>query len=101
MIGDINKSGRNRSLKKPRRAIRTPGGRIVYHHRHKRHSAARCSRCGAPLNATPTGSRYIMSKMTYSQRRPNRPYGGNLCSRCLRELMISKAIEEGMALLAS
>ncbi len=101
IIEDINKRGRNRRLKKARIAVRTPGGRTVYHYRHKKHSPARCARCGKPLNATPTGPRSVMGKLPKSQRRPNRPYGGYLCPECLRELMLSKYIEEGLSLLAS
>ena len=101
MIEDINKRGRRRRLKKSRVAVRTPGGRTVYHYRHKKHSPARCARCGAPLNATPTGPRSVINKLARSQRRPNRPYGGNLCPKCLRELMLTSAIKEGMSLLAS
>jgi len=101
LIRDVNKRGRSRRLKKVRVAVRVPGGGIVYHYRHKRHSQAKCARCGRPLNATPTGPRSIMGKLSKSQRRPNRPYGGYLCPECLRELMLARAIEEGMALLAS
>ncbi|MCD6244835.1 MAG: 50S ribosomal protein L34e [Candidatus Korarchaeota archaeon] len=97
----MNKRGRRRRLKKSRVAVKTPGGRTVYHYRHKKHSVAKCAKCGSPLNATPTGPRSVIAKLPKSQRRPNRPYGGNLCPSCLRELMISKVIEEGMSLLAS
>ncbi len=99
IIEDINKRGKRRRLKKARVAVRTPGGRVVYHYRHKKHSPARCARCGRPLNATPTGPRSKMAKIPKSQRRPNRPYGGNLCSKCLREVMVLQAIQEGSSLL--
>lgn len=101
IIRDINKRGRSRRLKKSRVAIRTPGGETVYHYRHKKHSAAKCARCGKPLSATPTGPKSSIRKLPMSQRRPNKPYGGYLCPECLRELMLSRAIEEGMTLLAS
>jgi large subunit ribosomal protein L34e len=42
-----------------------------------------------------------MSKIPLSQRRPNRPYGGNLCPKCMRKLMVASAVAEGLALLAS
>ncbi len=99
IIEDINKRGKRRRLKKARVAVRTPGGRTVYHYRHKKHSPAKCARCGRPLNATPTAPRSIMAKIPKSQRRPNRPYGGNLCPRCLREVLILQSIQEGLTLL--
>lgn len=99
MILSINKRGRNRRLKKIRVAVRTPGGRTVYHYRHKKHSPARCMKCGAELNATPTGPKSVIGKLPKSQRRPNRPYGGNLCPSCLRELMTAAAVAEGYSLI--
>jgi large subunit ribosomal protein L34e len=96
----VNNRGTKRRLKKIRVAVRTPGGRLIYHYKHKKHSYAVCS-CGARLNSTPTGPRFVISKIPLSQRRPKRPYGGNLCPRCMRRLMITSAVSEGLALLAS
>jgi len=32
-----------------------------------------------------------MQKLAKTKKRPERPYGGNLCSKCMRSLMIDKA----------
>ncbi len=92
--------GPRRGSKKRRVAVRTPGGRTVYHYRHKIHGKARCARCGRPLTGTRTGPRSVMAKLAKSEKRPNRPYGGYLCSKCLRELMVTRAISLGWARLS-
>ncbi|RLG53031.1 MAG: 50S ribosomal protein L34e [Thermoproteota archaeon] len=88
---------RSRSLK--RRFIRTPGGRTVVHYKKKRHSYAKCAVCKGRLNAVPTGPRVEIRKLPKSMRRPNRPYGGYLCPKCLREKIKSEVISEGLHIL--
>ena len=48
------------------------------------HSKAHCAKCGAVLKGVKTGPAYKMSKLAKTERRPERPYGGMLCSRCTR-----------------
>ncbi|RLG49122.1 MAG: 50S ribosomal protein L34e [Thermoproteota archaeon] len=98
-IIELNVRGTRRRLKKKRVAVRTPGGRVVYHYKPKRHSPARCAICKKPLNATPTGPKSFMKKLPKSKKRPNRPYGGNLCPTCFRKVILKKALKEGEALL--
>jgi len=91
--------GFGRRLKKRRVAVRTPGGRVVYHYRHKVYSKARCGRCGRPLTGTPNAPASRIRKLSKSERRPNRPYGGNLCAACLHELEVLSAIELGKSMM--
>ncbi|MGY0288507.1 MAG: 50S ribosomal protein L34e [Thermoproteota archaeon] len=79
-------------LNKRRVSVRTPGGRTVYHYRKKRYNAAKCAICKKPLNGVANGPRSFLSKLSKSEKRPNRPYGGYLCARCLRELMEKRAL---------
>ncbi len=98
-ITELNVRGTRRRLKKKRVAVRTPGGKIVYHYKVKRQSPARCAICGRPLNATPTGPKSFMRKLPKSKKRPNRPYGGYLCPSCLRRIILKRALKEGEILL--
>ncbi len=84
--------GRGRRLKKRAIRVRTPGGRVVVQYRHKVHSKARCALCGRPLTGTPTGPKFKMRKLAKSERRPNRPFGGYLCSRCARKVHLAAAL---------
>ena len=77
---------RSRSLK--RRAIRTPGGRLVIHYRRKKGGIYRCAICKRPLFGVPRNVR----EYPKSSRRPDRPYGGFLCADCLRRLVIKVSI---------
>ncbi len=89
----------HKKLNKRRVAVRTPGGKVVYHFRRKIYRKPHCASCGRPLTGVRNGPRSYMSKLAKSEKRPNRPYGGNLCSKCFRELFTEKAIAEGLALL--
>ncbi len=82
---------RSRSLK--RTFVKTPGGRTLIHYKKKRHKPARCGVCGAKLSGTPTGPKIFIKKLPKSRRRPNRPYGGNLCPKCTRRIFLRKAME--------
>ncbi len=43
-----------------------------------------CAICKAKLHGTPTGSRVEIRRLSKSQRSPQRPFGGQLCSSCTR-----------------
>ena len=80
---------RSRSLRRVR--VRTPGGRTVVHYGHRKPAKAKCGNCGAVLPGVPRERPYKMQNMPKTMKRPERPYGGNLCSKCTRELMVRKA----------
>ena len=70
---------------------RTPGGRIVIHYKRRKPNKAKCAVCGAELHGVPRGTPVEIRKLPKTGRRPERPYGGYLCQRCLKRLMIQKA----------
>jgi large subunit ribosomal protein L34e len=80
---------RSRSLR--RVYVKTPGGSVKVHYRKRKPKTAHCGSCGAVLKGIPRERPYKMRKMAKTKKRPERPYGGNLCSRCLRKLIIAKA----------
>jgi len=55
-------------------------------------SAAVCASCGAALQGVPKAGMIGIRRMAASNRRPNRPYGGNLCVRCMRETFKNKIV---------
>lgn len=63
-----------------------PGGRNVTHHRHRKPSKAKCGVCGAALSGVPRERPYKMKTMPKTEKRPQRPYGGVLCTRCMRAM---------------
>ena len=74
---------RSRSYK--RMHNNTPGGRSVLRYKKKKPSKHVCAECGAPLHGVPRGRPYEINKLSKSHKRPNRPYGGYLCSKCARK----------------
>jgi len=75
-----------RSRSKKRRRVRTPGKRLVTHYKRKKPGIARCAVCKKSLHGVPRLNPSEMEKLPKSKKRPERPYGGNLCSKCMRDL---------------
>jgi len=80
---------RSRSLR--RIFVKIPGGRTTVHYKHRKPKSAKCGKCGAVLKGIARERPYKMKKMAKSKKKVNRPYGGNLCSRCMRKLFVEKA----------
>jgi large subunit ribosomal protein L34e len=47
-------------------------------------SKPHCGTCGAVLHGVARGRVYQIAKLSKTEKRPDRPYGGNLCSKCMR-----------------
>lgn len=65
--------------------VKTPGGDNVIHHKKRKPGQAVCGSCGAVLKGVASDRPYKMQNMPKSKKRPERPYGGVLCSKCMRE----------------
>ena len=79
---------RSRSLRKIYR--RVPGGRTVIQYKRRKPKAAICSNCGAVLKGIPRERPFKMRSMAKTKKRPERPFGGKLCSRCMRLEFINR-----------
>ncbi|MEM5793136.1 MAG: 50S ribosomal protein L34e [Candidatus Aenigmatarchaeota archaeon] len=79
---------RSRSFKKTQKKV--PGGRTVIHYRRGKTNPARCGNCGRELKGVPRLRASEMRKLAKTERRPERPYGGVLCSECMREVFRKK-----------
>jgi len=80
---------RSRSLRKI--FVKTPGGRTTVHYKYRKPKVAKCGKCGARLSGVARERPYKMKKMAKSKKRPTRPYGGVLCTKCMRKLFVEKA----------
>jgi large subunit ribosomal protein L34e len=82
----------NRRSRTFRRVYRkTPGGKTVLQYKKRQPARAVCAECGAVLAGVPRERPYKMQRMPKTKKRPERPYGGVLCSKCTRKKMIAKA----------
>ena len=77
---------RSRSLRRVYKKL--PGGRLTIHYERRKPGKAKCANCGVPLLGVPRKRVVEIKKLAKTERRPERPFGGNLCSRCLREKIV-------------
>ena len=70
---------------------RIPSGKVVIRKKTEKPEIARCAICKKPLHGIPRFSVSQIRKLSKSNRRPSRAYGGNLCSSCAREVFKDKA----------
>ena len=70
---------------------KTPGSKSVLHHVLNKPSAAKCGTCSDVLKGVPRERPIKMQNMAKSSKRPERPYGGVLCTRCTRKKLIEQA----------
>jgi len=80
---------RSRSLR--RLQVKVPGGRTIVHYKKKKPGKAKCGKCGSILKGIPRERHHKIIKLPKTKKRPERPYGGNLCSNCTRLLIIEKS----------
>ncbi|HLF54907.1 MAG TPA: 50S ribosomal protein L34e [Candidatus Nanoarchaeia archaeon] len=73
---------------------RTPSGNTVIHYKRRRNASPSCANCGNKLPGVARGTITEVRSLAKSSRRPERPYGGVLCSACTRRTIIAKARAE-------
>lgn len=71
--------------------VKTPGGKTILHHKRRKPGKAQCANCGAYLKGVASGLTKYIKKLAKTEKRPERPYGGVLCNKCMRNVMIEKA----------
>jgi large subunit ribosomal protein L34e len=76
---------RTRSKRRVRRTV--PGGRIRTLYKAKARTSFCCRLCGQPLAGISNTNPSDAHKLNRTRRRINRPYGGQLCHKCLRSIL--------------
>ncbi len=76
-------SRRNRTFRKVKKV--TPGNRNVIHYTKRKPQKAHCAGCKKPLKGTASERPVKMQNMPKTKKRPERPFGGMLCSACARQ----------------
>jgi large subunit ribosomal protein L34e len=77
-----------RSRKRRRVQVKVPGGRTAKRQVARKPAKAKC-RCGKELHGVPRESATKMANMPKTAKRPERPYGGALCSKCMRAKVLA------------
>ncbi len=70
---------------------RLPGGSKVTHFRKRNPNIARCAECKKPLAGIPRLRQCRMKNLAKTKKRPERKYGGVLCSACSRKKIAQEA----------
>lgn len=71
---------------------RIPGGKTVVHFERRKPSHAKCSKCEGRLSGVPRELPYKMRNLAKTKKRPERAYGGVLCTVCAREKIVKAAL---------
>lgn len=74
--------------------MKTPGGNTTVHYKKRKPSAHKCQICGNKLHGTLRERPYKMKSIPKTMKRPERPFGGVLCSRCSRTVIREEAKTE-------
>lgn len=72
--------------------VKVPGNSVKIHYVARRPKAHICSVCGKPLKGTPNHINSQIKKLSKTQKRPSRIYGGQICHECLRKMLIKEAL---------
>ncbi len=81
-------SGRIKSRTYRRVSVKTPGSKTVTHYRKRAPGKAVCKDCNKVLSGVARGRPYQIKKLSKTQRRPERAFGGVLCSSCSKRQII-------------
>ena len=79
----VKRSLRSRSLRKLR--VRVPGGKTVERYKGRKNAFTKCAVCKRPLSGMPKVTDALTAKLSISERRPDRKFGGNMCPSCSRK----------------
>ena len=83
-------TGKHKSHSMRKISVRTPT-RTTVHYRKRKPNSAQCSTCGATLPGVPKTASQTLHAMAKTKKRPQRPYGGTLCSKCMRAHFVKVA----------
>lgn len=73
-----------------RSLVKTPGSKYYFKSIPDKPNFHHCATCNRKLPGMPRGTQVEIRRMPKSYRSPNRPFGGQLCSPCLRRYFINK-----------
>lgn len=62
--------------------VKLPSGKAVIHYEKRKNKSGKCAICGKPLHGVNESN-----KLSKTEKRPERTYGGVLCHRCLENLV--------------
>ncbi len=86
MVEGKRKSGSKRKIK-----VRVPSSKSVTQYKKRKPAKAKCAECSADLKGVARVRATKLKKMPKSAKRPSRPFGGQLCSKCTRKEIVRRS----------
>jgi large subunit ribosomal protein L34e len=83
--------GRFKSRTYRRIKTRLPSGTTVLHYKKRNIGKTICGKCGIELSGVARARVAELQKIAKTKKRPQRPFGGVLCTKCTRETIKAKA----------
>ncbi|EAU83805.1 60s ribosomal protein l34-b [Coprinopsis cinerea okayama7 len=77
-----------------RRVVKTPGGKLVYHHIRKPAAAPKCGDCGIALPGVPALRPRLYARISKRQKTVQRAYGGSRCGDCVKSRILRAFLVE-------
>lgn len=88
-------AGRHKSRTFRRVYVRTPRARVKLVYKKRKPGKAQCAGCGSYLKGTIRATPSVLKNTPKTKKRPQRPFGGVLCSRCMRKKILEGVRKEG------
>lgn len=85
-------AGKHRSRSMRRVFVKVPGGKTKLHYKKRKPSNPKCAGCGKALQGIPRLTTTKLKNLPKTKKRPSRPYGGVLCSACMRKKVREKNV---------
>jgi len=80
---------KSRTFKRIKKTL--PSGTRTIHYRKPKPEHAKCAKCKAVLKGIARELPKKMKNLPVSKKRNERPFGGNLCSACMRSVIKTEA----------
>jgi len=77
-----------------RRVVKTPGGKLVYHHIGKLATAPKCGDCGIALPGVPALRPRKYATISKTRKTVRRAYGGSRCGDCVKTRILRAFLKE-------
>jgi large subunit ribosomal protein L34e len=75
----------------------SPGGKKVLKKKSEKPSKTRCALCAGVLGGVPCRAPSQLNKLAKTEKRPERPFGGVLCPKCLSQVIRDKVrLQQGI-----
>ncbi|KAE9395654.1 ribosomal protein L34e [Gymnopus androsaceus JB14] len=77
-----------------RRIVKTPGGKLVYHHLKKIATSPKCGDCGIGLPGIPALRPRQYATISKREKTVRRAYGGSRCGDCVKSRILRAFLVE-------